>query len=139
MSTRTSTISFATRGNTDFHDITNEVQRLLTASGLQNGAATVFCPSSTTAVTTIEYESGALSDLGRLFDELVPAEREYAHNAKWGDGNGHSHVRAALLGPSLTIPFINGQLALGTWQQVIHVDFDNRPRHREIILQLMGE
>ncbi len=139
MSARTSTISFTTRGNGDFHDLTKELQRILVASGLKNGTATVFCPSSTSAVTTIEYESGALADLGRLFDEVVPPGREYAHNAKWGDGNGHSHVRAALLGPSLTIPFIDGQLALGTWQQVIHVDFDNRPRHRDIILQLMGD
>ncbi|MFN2121709.1 MAG: secondary thiamine-phosphate synthase enzyme YjbQ, partial [Anaerolineales bacterium] len=86
-----------------------------------------------------EYEDGALSDLRRLFDEIVPEGRDYRHNARWGDGNGHSHVRAALLGPSLTIPIVNGQLALGTWQQVIHVDFDNRPRQRNVIVQMMGE
>jgi secondary thiamine-phosphate synthase enzyme len=90
-------------------------------------------------LTTIEYESGALSDLRRLFDEIIPSDREYAHNARWHDGNGHSHIRAALLGPSLTIPFVDGQLTLGTWQQIIYVDFDNRPRQRELVVQLIGE
>lgn len=136
---RTSTLSVTTRGNTDFHDITGELAKVVTGSGVKNGTATVFCASSTSAVTTIEYEPGALSDLRRLFDEIVPADREYQHNARWGDANGHSHVRAALLGASLTIPIVNGQLALGTWQQVIHVDFDNRPRRRELLVQLMGE
>ncbi len=100
---------------------------------------TVFCPSATSGVTTIEYESGALSDLRSLFDEIIPQNREYAHNERWHDGNGHSHIRAALLGPSLTIPFVNRQLTLGTWQQVIYVDFDNRPRKRELIVQVIGE
>jgi secondary thiamine-phosphate synthase enzyme len=90
-------------------------------------------------LTTIEYESGALSDLRRLFNEIVPPERQYAHNERWHDGNGHSHVRAALLGPSLIVPFVDRQLTLGTWQQVIYVDFDNRPRQRELVLQLIGE
>lgn len=99
---------------------------------------TVFCPSATSALTTIEYESGCVSDLRRLFDEIVPPNRPYAHNARWGDGNGHSHVRAALLGPSLTVPFVNGRLTLGAWQQIIFVDFDNLHRQRELILQLMG-
>jgi secondary thiamine-phosphate synthase enzyme len=99
----------------------------------------VFCPSSTSALTTIEYESGAVSDLKRLFDEIIPQNREYAHNARWHDGNGHSHIRASLLGPSLTIPFAGGSLTLGTWQQVIYVDFDNKPRKRELVMQLIGE
>ena len=90
-------------------------------------------------LTTIEYESGALNDLRRLFEEIIPSNREYAHNARWGDGNGHSHVRAALLGASLTVPFVNGRLTLGTWQQIIFIDFDNRSRQRELILQVMGE
>ncbi len=136
---RTSTISFRSTGNADFHDITEALQDAVSSGSLKDGILTVFCPSSTTAVTTIEYEPGALGDLRRLFDEIIPQEREYGHNARWGDGNGHSHVRAALLGPSLTIPVINGKLALGTWQQVVHVDFDNRPRHRELLVQLMGE
>lgn len=139
MSVRSLMISLKTRGNADFHDITDELARAVSESGFTNGTVTVFCPSSTSAVTTIEYESGALSDPRRLFDDLLPAAREYAHNARWGDGNGHSHVRATLLGASLCVPFTNGRLALGTWQQVVHVDFDNRPREREIVLQLMGD
>jgi secondary thiamine-phosphate synthase enzyme len=139
MTVQTSTLSLNTHGNADFHDITNELARVVSESGLRSGTVTVFCPSSTSAITTIEYEAGALSDLRRLFDEVVPQGREYAHNARWGDGNGHSHVRAALLGSSLTIPFVDGRLSLGTWQQVIHVDFDNRPRQRNLVLQLLGE
>ncbi len=132
-------LSFGTQGNADIHDITDQVANLISKSGLTSGTATIFCPSSTSALTTIEYESGALSDLRRLFDEIVPTNREYAHDARWHDGNGHSHVRAALLGPSLTIPFVDGQLTLGTWQQVIYVDFDNRPRQRKLVVQLIGE
>ena len=123
----------------DIHDITDQMANVLSKSGLKNGTVTIFCPSSTSALTTIEYESGAVSDLKRLFEEIIPQNREYAHNARWHDGNGHSHIRAALLGPSLTIPFVDGQLTLGTWQQVIYVDFDNKPRRRELVLQLIGE
>jgi secondary thiamine-phosphate synthase enzyme len=100
---------------------------------------TIFCPSSTSALTTIEYESGCISDLRRLFDEIVDPSREYRHNERWHDGNGHAHVRAALLGPSLTVPFIDKQLTLGTWQQIIYCDFDNRPRSRSLVLQIIGE
>ena len=139
MTVKTLSISLGTQGNADIRDITEEVTRTVLQSGLKDGTVTIFCPSSTSALTTIEYENGALSDLKRLFNEIVPPNRDYAHNARWGDGNGHSHVRAALLGPSLTIPFVNGGLTLGTWQQIIYVDFDNRPRKRELILQLIGE
>ncbi len=139
MSVLTDSISLHTRGNADIHDITPEVSRVLSASGLTNGTLTLFSPSSTSALTTIEFESGALSDLRRLFDEIISPDREYAHNARWHDGNGHSHVRAALLGPSLSIPFVNGKLTLGTWQQIIFADFDVRPRQREIIVQMIGE
>lgn len=139
MPVRTLSIQLSTRGHADIHDITERVADVVTESGLKNGCVTVFCPSSTSAVTTIEHESGVLSDLRRLFDEILPPDREYAHNARWGDGNGHSHVRAALLGPSLTVPFVDGRLTLGTWQQIIHIDFDVRPRRRELILQLIGE
>ena len=139
MSVKTTSISLNTQGNADVRDITAEVARSILQSGLQDGTATIFCPSSTSALTTIEYESGAVSDLRRLFDEIIPQNREYAHNERWHDGNGHSHVRAALLGPSLTIPFVDGQLTIGTWQQIIYVDFDNRPRQRKLILQLVGE
>jgi len=139
MPVKTFSILLSTHGNTDIHDITDQVASHVVQSGLKDGTVTIFCPSSTSALTTIEYESGALSDLKRLFDEIIPPNREYAHNARWGDGNGHSHVRASLLGPSLTIPFVNGRLVLGTWQQIIYVDFDNRPRKRELTLQAIGE
>ena len=136
---RTASIQLQTHGNAEIQDITRQIAQEIAASGLSNGTATVFCPSSTSAVTTIEYESGCVSDLRRLFDEIVSPNREYAHNARWHDGNGHSHVRAALLGPSLTIPFVNGRPTLGTWQQVVYVDFDVRPRQRELVLQMIGE
>ena len=139
MTINTASISLNTQGNADTKDITDQITDAVSKSGLVSGIATIFCPSSTSALTTIEYESGALSDLRRLFDEIIPVNREYAHNERWHDGNGHSHVRAALLGPSITIPFVDGQLTLGTWQQVIYVDFDNRPRQRKLIVQLMGE
>ena len=139
MAVKTFSLSLDTRGEADIHDITDAIAHQVSQSGLTNGTVTVFCPSSTSALTTIEYENGTLSDLRRLFDEIVPQNREYAHNARWQDGNGHSHVRAALLGPSLTIPIVNGQLTLGTWQQVIYVDFDNKPRRRELVLQVIGE
>ena len=139
MTVLSSSIQISTRGDADIHDITEQISNTVSTSGLKNGTVTIFCPSSTSALTTIEYESGALNDLRRLFDEIVPQNRDYAHNARWHDGNGHSHVRAALLGPSLTIPFIGGELTLGTWQQVIYVDFDNRPRRRELVVQLIGE
>lgn len=139
MTVKTGSISLNTRGDADIHDITEQIASLVSKSGLKSGTATVFCPSSTSALTTIEYESGAVSDLKRLFDEIIPQDREYAHNARWHDGNGHSHTLAALLGPSLTIPFVEGQLRLGTWQQVIYVDFDNKPRSRELVLQMIGD
>ena len=139
MAVRSETISFHTRGNADIQEITSQIARHVAQSGFKDGLVTIFCPSATSALTTIEYESGALSDLRRLFDEIVPPDRDYAHDARWQDGNGHSHVRAALLGPSLTIPFVNHELTLGTWQQVIYVDFDVRPRQRQLIVQLIGE
>lgn len=139
MSVVTLAIQVKTRGNADIHDITRDVSAAVGQSGLEDGIVTLFCPSSTSALTTIEYESGCLSDLRRLFDEILDPERPYKHNARWGDGNGHSHVRAALLKPSLTIPFVKQRLTLGTWQQVIYIDFDNRPRHRELVVQVMGE
>jgi len=139
MTVKTGSISLTTHGETDIHDITDMIADIVSQSRLKAGTVTVFCPSSTSALTTIEHENGALSDLKRLFDEIIPQNREYAHNARWRDGNGHSHIRAALLGPSLTIPFVDKQLTLGTWQQVIYLDFDNKPRKRELILQMIGE
>ena len=139
MAVKTMSISLRTQGNADIQDITDQIADAVLKSGLISGTLTIFCPSSTSALTTIEYESGALSDLRRLFDEIIPSDREYAHNERWHDGNGHSHVRAALLGPSLSIPFVDRQLTLGTWQQVIYMDFDNRPRQRKLVVQLIGE
>ena len=127
------------RGHGDTHDITGAVAERVRKTGIASGIVTVFCPGSTGGVTTIEYESGALSDLRRLFDEIAPPDREYAHNKRWGDGNGHSHVRAALLGPSLTVPFVSGELLLGTWQQITFIDFDNRARSRRLVVQIVGE
>ncbi len=139
MTVRNDAIQFPTKGHSDILDITNEIVLAVQESGLHNGVITIFSPSATSAVTTIEYEAGCLRDLRRLFDEIADPDRDYAHNARWGDGNGHSHVRAALLGPSLSVPFVNGRLTLGAWQQIIFVDFDNRPRRRELVLQIMGE
>ena len=132
-------IQFNTQGNGQVLDITERVSLQISGSGLRNGIVTLFTPSATSALTTIEYESGAVHDLQQLFDRLAPPELEYRHNLRWRDGNGHSHVRAALLGPSLTIPFVEGRMTLGTWQQIIFVDFDNRARSRSIVVQLIGE
>jgi secondary thiamine-phosphate synthase enzyme len=139
MAVESITIEIQTKGHADIQDITGHVDQAIRDSSLSNGIVTIFCPSSTSALTTLEYESGCVSDLKRLFDEIIPQNREYAHNARWGDGNGHSHIRAALLGASFTVPFVDKRLTLGTWQQIIHVDFDNRSRSRKLILQLMGE
>jgi secondary thiamine-phosphate synthase enzyme len=139
MTVKTMAINLSTRGNADIHDITEEVEDLLRQSGISNGIVTIFCPSSTSAITTIEHESGCFSDLRRLFDQIVDPRQPYAHNDRWGDGNGHSHVRAALLGASLTVPFVNSRLTLGTWQQIIYIDFDVHPRRRELVVQIIGE
>lgn len=139
MTVKTETINLNTQGNADIQDITDQVSRAVQDSGLNDGVVTVFTASSTSGLTTIEYESGCVSDLRRLFDEIVDPARHYAHNARWGDGNGHSHVRAALLGASFSVPFVNRRLTLGTWQQIIFIDFDNRQRRRELVVQIMGE
>lgn len=139
MPVETQSIHVATRGNADIVEITEQVSTAVTRTGLSNGIVTIFTASSTSSITTIEYESGCLSDLRRLLDEIIPQDQAYDHNARWGDGNGHSHVRAALLGPSLTVPFVNRRLILGTWQQIIFIDFDNRARHRELVVQVVGE
>ena len=132
-------IQLSTSGNCDIVNITSEVVNEVSNSGLSNGTATVFVTGSTAGVTTIEYEAGLVADLKEMWARLVPEKMEYKHDRAWGDGNGYSHVRASLLGPSLTIPFINRKLALGTWQQVVLIDFDNRARSREIVVQVIGE
>ncbi len=139
MSVKTGTIELGTPGNGAVVDITEQVTEAVRDSGLSGGTITVFCPSATSGLTTLEYESGCVQDLQRLFDEIVNPDRHYAHNARWGDGNGHSHVRAALLGPSITVPFVKSRPTLGTWQQIVFVDFDNRPRQRRLVAQIMGE
>jgi secondary thiamine-phosphate synthase enzyme len=132
-------IRLNTQGNGQIVDITNDVGRQIQGSGLDNGIITLFTPSSTSSLTTIEYESGVVYDVQQLFDRIAPPDTPYRHHLRWGDGNGHSHVRHALLGPSLTIPFTKGQMTLGTWQQIVFIDFDNRARSRSVVVQIMGE
>jgi len=132
-------LAFPTTGNTDLIDITREVSLRIRESGIAEGSVLVFVPGSTAALTTIEYEGGVIEDLMEAIARLAPENLPYRHDARWGDGNGYSHVRAALLGPSLTIPVIAGKLALGTWQQVILCDFDNWPRNRQVVVQVTGK
>jgi len=129
---------FASTGHTDIIDITRNVSKIVAESGIKDGQVCLFVPGSTAAVTTIEYENGAVQDLQEAIERLVPQDCFYQHDARWGDGNGYAHVRAALLGPSLTIPVINGHLTLGTWQQIVLVDFDNRPRDRKLLVHIIG-
>ena len=128
-----------TTGQGDAHDITDLVARVVTDSDLSSGLATTSVVGSTAVVTTIEFEPGAVADLNRLLDRLAPRDGHYAHHARWGDDNGSSHVRAALMGPSLTVPFERRQLILGTWQQIVLLECDTRPRQRPFVVQLMGE
>jgi secondary thiamine-phosphate synthase enzyme len=134
-----STIELATKGFSDFRDITPELDQCVRESGITEGLLTVINPGSTGAITTIEYESGALNDLRDALERIAPTDMEYAHNLRWGDGNGFSHVRAALMKPSLGIPVIDSTLCLGTWQQVVFLDFDNRSRQRTLIVQIIGK
>lgn len=132
-------LSLSTRGSGDVRDITAEVARMVRESGLRAGIVTIFCPGSTGALTTIEYEDGVVADLQQVLDQIVPPDRPYRHHLRWGDDNGHAHIRAALMGPSITIPFVDGRLTLGTWQQVVFCDFDTRPRSRRLVVQIVGE
>lgn len=134
----TERIQVSTKGDNDMIDITPQISRLLQQSELREGQMTVFVPGATAGISTVEYEPGLLKDIPEMFERLIPSGQTYRHNETWHDGNGHSHVRATLLGPSLTIPFEKGALILGTWQQVILVDFDNHPRERSVVVQLMG-
>lgn len=132
-------VEISTKGYTDIVDVTHQVEEVLRRSGLEEGQLTVFISGSTAGVTTIEYEPGLLKDLPEALDKFAPMGVRYHHDATWGDGNGYAHVRAALVGASLTLPFKEGRLLLGTWQQIVVLDFDNRSRHRKIVVQLMGE
>ena len=129
----------STKGQDDAHDITRAVAQAVGASGLRTGVATVFVVGSTAGVTTIEFEPGAVADLNRVFEEIAPRRGEYRHHLRWGDDNGSSHVRAAMLGPSLAVPFVDGALTLGTWQQIMLLEFDTRPRRREYVIQMVGD
>jgi len=132
-------ISLNTKGFADIIDVTRSVTGVVEKSKIKNGTVTIFCSGSTGAVTTIEYEGGVLEDLKKAIERMAPTDMPYAHDRRWGDGNGFSHVRAALMGPSLTVPFLQGELALGAWQQIVFIDFDNRRRNRNIRVLVMGE
>jgi secondary thiamine-phosphate synthase enzyme len=132
-------IPIKTKGEEDIVDITGEVAHAVKNSKLRDGMACVFVSGSTGAVTTIEYEPGLLTDFPRALERLFSKNIEYEHHLRWRDGNGHSHVRAAFIGPSLTVPFSDGRLTLGTWQQIVFIELDIRPRHRKIIVQIIGE
>ena len=135
----TKDITFQTKGNCDIIDITPQAEKSVAESGVESGIITLFVSGSTAGITTIEYEPRLLSDFKNMWDRVIPQNIPYEHNKTWGDGNGHSHMRASLLGASLIIPFVDKRLTLGTWQQIVFVDFDNRQRSRKIIFQIMGE
>ena len=136
---KTVIFSLSTNGICDLKDITGTVEEAVESSGIRDGTVTVFVPGSTAGITTLEYESGAIADVKELMERWIPSDTPYQHNERWGDGNGYSHVRSAMVGPSMTVPFQGCRLLLGTWQQIILADFDNRPRQRTIVLQIMGE
>ena len=135
----TKTIQLQTKGQCDIVDITSQVAGEVAGAGVNSGTATLFVNGSTAGISTIEFESGLVTDFKAMWERLIPQDIPYDHDRAWGDGNGHSHVRASLLGASLTVPFNDKRLTLGTWQQIIMVDFDNRPRTRQVILQIMGD
>ena len=139
MTTQSKAIRISTKGNCDMIDITGQIAKEIAESNINSGIATIFITGSTAGVTTIEYESGVIRDYKDMWDRNVPLNISYQHDQRWGDGNGYSHVRASLQSPSLVVPFTNKKMMLGTWQQIVVVDFDNRARSREIVLQLLGE
>lgn len=136
---RTAMINIDTTSGTDILDLTEHVMAIVSESGIADGLLVVFTPGSTAGVTTIEYESGAVEDLRSALERIAPVDGDYEHNLRWGDGNGYSHVRGALVGPSLTVPVVAGRPDLGTWQQIILCDFDNRPRSRKVRIQIVGD
>jgi len=138
MNIKTGFVNVKSRGHSDIIDITPDVQQLLSDSGFQEGQITIFASGSTAAITTIEYEPGLLKDIPDALDKIAPEGAHYHHDATWGDGNGNSHVRAAILGASFNVPFAESRMLLGTWQQIVVVDCDNRSRQRKIVVQIMG-
>lgn len=139
MTVTTKQLSIHTKGEGDILDITRDVAETVVESKLRNGIVTIFIPGSTGALTTIEYEPGLLKDFPNILERIAPKKLLYEHEKRWHDGNGHSHVRASLIGPSITVPFVNGRLTLGTWQQIIFMELDVRRRDRNLILQIIGE
>jgi secondary thiamine-phosphate synthase enzyme len=139
MAVMTESIEVRTEGYMDMVDITSELREAVTRTGLRDGTATIFVPGSTASLSTIEYEPGAVKDFGILLEKIAPVRGEYHHHATWGDDNGSAHARACLMGPSLVVPFCEGRPCLGTWQQVVLLDFDTRPRERSLVVQVMGE
>lgn len=135
---QTSSFGIETKGNASITDITDRVQSVLSSSGFSEGSALIFVSGSTAGITTIEYEPGLLKDYPAFFEKIIPSSQRYHHDDTWHDGNGHAHVRASLQGASFTVPFSRKRLLLGTWQQIVLIDFDTRPRQREIIVQLSG-
>ncbi|MCS6924204.1 MAG: secondary thiamine-phosphate synthase enzyme YjbQ [Fimbriimonadales bacterium] len=129
----------ATQGNDEMHDITGRVEQVILESGIVNGIATVFVVGSTAGITTIEYEPGLAEDMKTALERVAPRHAPYAHEARWHDDNGHSHIRASLIGPSVTVPVVGGRMTLGAWQQIVLIDFDTRPRNRTIHVQVIGE
>ena len=139
MTVRTGELTLQTRGNGDMLDITAEVQRIVSGSSVEAGVVVVSVIGSTAGITTIEYEPGLVEDFSRSMEKVAPIGGRYAHDSRWGDGNGHSHVRASLLGPSLTLPVLQARAVVGTWQQIVLVDFDTRDRQRRVVVQVVGE
>ena len=137
MNLHTGYIELETKGHADMHDLTPGVERVVEESRIKQGLVTVFTPSSTSSITTIEYESGALEDLRDALNRFAPVDHQYRHNLRWGDGNGHAHLRSALLKTSFSIPLVNGRMTLGTWQQILFIDFDVRSRYRRLVLQIL--
>ena len=135
----TQELNLHSEADCDVQDVTPQVEQAVRDAGLQAGTVTIFCPGSTGGLTTIEYESGVITDLQQVMEEIAPRDRDYRHHLRWRDDNGSAHIRAALLGPSLTVPFVEGRLTLGTWQQIVFINFDTQPRSRKLVLQMMGE
>jgi len=139
MNVYTGEIALRDRGGFEVFDITEKVEAEVKKSGLEKGTVTVFVPGATGALTTVEYEPGLVQDLEDFFSKYIPQGRDYHHEQRWHDGNGHSHLRASLIGPSISVPFVNSCPTLGTWQQIIFLEFDNKPHHRQLVVQVVGE
>jgi len=139
LTTANGRITLKTSARDEILDVTTRVQELVSTSKVKNGLACVFVVGSTAAVTTVEHEPGLIADMQDAMDRLYPKGIDYEHHQRWGDGNGHSHIRASFVGPSLTVPVVDGHLALGTWQQIVFMEFDNKPRTRELMVQVTGE